>query len=538
MKSLKVYLLALLTAGVSLTYSCTEKSDPEPEPEEKSNEILISNHSTYGSILTDGDGISLYFFSKDASGESACLDGCLSKWPIFFVETPELASGLNAADFGTITHSNGEKQTTYKGWPLYYYAPAGDGIVETAGETAGENVGGVWFVAKPDYTIMIVSAQLKGNDGVNYKSDYTTGDGATTYFTDAYGNTLYAWIKDYNGVNKFTKEDFSNNTSWPIYETEKGAFPSSLSSEDFATIDVHGKMQLTYKGWPLYHFGQDASRGDNKGVSVPTPGVWPVVNQSIDTAPASPTVNLYNHSTLGEVITDGQGRILYFFTKDVSGTSACSGGCLNAWPVFYEANIILPNNSELEAADFGVITRGDGSMQSTFKGWPLYYYSPTGDGEIEAAGDALGEGKGTVWYVAKTNYDLMIADAQLVGKDGKNYLSDYTEGSGLTKYFTDAEGRTLYVWINDAKDTNKFTKSDFSNDAVWPIFYIEIQNLPSGMTAADFGEIEVFGRKQLTFKGWPVYYYGSDANRGENKGVSVPSPGVWPIINNNTVAAQ
>lgn len=538
MKSLKIYFWAVLSLGLSMTMSCTESSDPDPEPEEKSSEILLSNHATYGSIITDGDGITLYFFAKDANGESACLEGCLSKWPIFYVETPELASGLSVADFSTITHPNGEKQTTYKGWPLYYYAPAGDGEVEAAGETAGENVGGVWFVAKPDYTVMLVTTQLTGNDGVNYKSDYTAGDGTTTYLVDDYGNTLYGWIKDYNGINKFTKEDFSNNASWPIYETELGAVPSALSSGDFATIDVHGKMQLTYKGWPLYHFGQDASRGQNKGVSVPSPGVWPVVNQSSETAPTAPNINLYNHSTLGEVIVDGQGRILYFFTKDVAGTSACSGGCLNSWPIFYESNIILPNNGKLESEDFGVITRGDGAMQSTYKGWPLYYYSSTADGVIEAAGDALGEGKGTVWYVAKENYDLMIADAQLVGKDGKNYLSDYTEGTGLTKFFTDQEGRTLYIYIRDTKDTNNFTNSDFSNNAVWPIFYTDVKVVPSGMSLADFGEIDVFGQKQLTFKGWPVYYYGSDAIRGETKGVSVPSPGFWPIINNNTVAAQ
>jgi hypothetical protein len=41
----------------------------------------------------------------------------------------------------------------------------------------------------------------------------------------------------------------------------------------FSTIDVFGKKQLTYKGWPIYYFGLDgAKRGATKGVSVPKTG--------------------------------------------------------------------------------------------------------------------------------------------------------------------------------------------------------------------------------------------------------------------------
>ncbi|MDX1618664.1 MAG: hypothetical protein R3224_07745, partial [Balneolaceae bacterium] len=43
--------------------------------------------------------------------------------------------------------------------------------------------------------------------------------------------------------------------------------------------------QSTYKGWPVYYFGQDAETGDTRGVSVPSPGVWPILNTEMPPAP-------------------------------------------------------------------------------------------------------------------------------------------------------------------------------------------------------------------------------------------------------------
>lgn len=48
---------------------------------------------------------------------------------------------------------------------------------------------------------------------------------------------------------------------------------------------MFGKKQITYKGRPLYYFGRDANRSDNQGVSVPSPGVWPVAVKDITEAP-------------------------------------------------------------------------------------------------------------------------------------------------------------------------------------------------------------------------------------------------------------
>lgn len=283
-----------LTAVVAATFfvSCSSDNSDAPTtpttPELKT-EVNLATSATLGSYLTDKSGRSLYFFATDANGQASCSGGCEALWPAFYVDNltaDKLGTGLVVSDFGTITTASSKKQLTYKGWPLYYYAPvsgtdaygnAGTNTPETAGKTTGDGVGGVWFIAKPDYSIMIVKSQLVGHDTKNYKSDYTVGDGATTYFTDAKGLTLYTFKNDNFKKNNFTKADFSNNAVWPIYETDKIVVPSILDKSKFSVITVFGKSQLVYNGWPLYYFGQDASvRGANKGISFPSPGVWPV----------------------------------------------------------------------------------------------------------------------------------------------------------------------------------------------------------------------------------------------------------------------
>ena len=119
---------------------------------------------------------------------------------------------------------------TYKGWPLYTYSPAGsDGygnnanIPEKAGSTKGDAVGNVWFIAKPDYTIMFANKQLTGLDGNNYKSDYSIGVGKTVYFTNDKGRTIYTFANDSFNINKFTKPDLSNNAIFPIYKRGPGS---------------------------------------------------------------------------------------------------------------------------------------------------------------------------------------------------------------------------------------------------------------------------------------------------------------------------
>jgi predicted lipoprotein with Yx(FWY)xxD motif len=515
--------MALLLALVSV-YSCGDDKPDDPVITKPDPQVKITN-----GILTDENGKALYFFANDASATTTCTGTCRENWPVYNIDKLSISSGLLATDFGSITGADGIKQTTYKGWPLYYYKN------DTGNGTAsGDGQGEVWFAARPDYTVLIVASQLTGADGVKYNGQYKPGDEVVKYLVDDKGKTLYAFKNDFKNSNVFTKSDFSNNAVWPIYEVNTvGSVPSGYDKADFGTIDVFGKKQLTYKGWPVYYFGQDGGvRGLNKGVSVPSPGVWPIINKAIATPAVQPAVTVKTHATLGKVLADENGRTLYFFTRDFDGNSACAGGCLTNWPPYYIAN--LKADATLVAADFATITKADGTKQTTYKGWPLYYFN-----QDAAPADAKGEAVSNVWFVAKSDYTVMQINAQLKGNDGVDYNSMYKPGTEVTPYLVDASGRTLYGFVNDRFLKNNFTRADLTNNAVWPIFEVNaIGSIPSIYDKSLFTIMTVHGKKQLAYNGNPLYYFGQDgAKRGPNKGVSVPTPGIWPIVNKNTVEA-
>lgn len=258
--------------------------------------VTLSNSPTLGDYLVDKDGYTLYSFADDFQGASTCQGSCSALWPYFYAGTltqADLGNGLNIADFGTTT-IGGVTQTTYKGWPLYYYAPVDasgaygttTNVRELPGLTGGDGFNGIWFVAKPDYTIFLADGQLTGADGVSYLGNYVPGSGKTVYFTNPNGVTLYNFSPDSALTNKFTLADLSNNNLWPIYETSSIVVPSVLDKTLFSTTVVFGHQQLTYNGWPLYMYGGDGGvMGSNKGVSVVSPGYWPVANSSSPAAP-------------------------------------------------------------------------------------------------------------------------------------------------------------------------------------------------------------------------------------------------------------
>ena len=140
-------LLLLAACGGSGTYSGSGGSSSDSSAPAKSTTVETRS-GALGTYLTDGSGRTLYLFVADHVGQSACSGACASAWPPLTSNGAPSASGAaKAGMLATISRSDGSKQVSYGGHPLYYFA--GD---TGAGQTSGQGVNGFgakWWVVSP-----------------------------------------------------------------------------------------------------------------------------------------------------------------------------------------------------------------------------------------------------------------------------------------------------------------------------------------------------------------------------------------------------
>lgn len=110
--------------------------------------VLISTkHSKDGTILAMGPKhMTVYLFEADTGGSSACSGACAGAWPPV-TGTPQAGSGTSASKLGQITRSDGTKQVTYNGHPLYLFVKDQD-----SGDAYGQGIksfGAEWYVLAP-----------------------------------------------------------------------------------------------------------------------------------------------------------------------------------------------------------------------------------------------------------------------------------------------------------------------------------------------------------------------------------------------------
>ena len=104
---------------------------------------LKTESTSLGTVLANARGMTLYWFAADKGTTSSCSGSCASTWPPV-TGTPKAAAGVSlSGPLGTITRSDGSKQATYNGHPLYTFAAD-----SAAGQVNGNkvtNFGGEWF---------------------------------------------------------------------------------------------------------------------------------------------------------------------------------------------------------------------------------------------------------------------------------------------------------------------------------------------------------------------------------------------------------
>jgi predicted lipoprotein with Yx(FWY)xxD motif len=105
------------------------------------------------------------------------------------------------------------------------------------------------------------------------------------------------------------------------------------------------------------------------------------------------TLNVRTHPTLGDYLTDGDGKTLYIFLDDIDGTSHCYDTCTTLWLPLLTREVPRAA-SGLNQTILAVTSREDRLSQVTYNGYPLYYF--VGDTK---PGDMYGQNWQDRWYV-------------------------------------------------------------------------------------------------------------------------------------------
>jgi predicted lipoprotein with Yx(FWY)xxD motif len=177
-------------------------------------------------------------------------------WPIFHASNPAVGTGLSSGDFGQFTRGDGQPQTTYKGYPLYYFIND-----PNPGDVNGESIAD-WFVIRdPFYTVM-------------------TLDGGTVRLTDAAGRSLYTFAADTVGSPPTSAcagtpgDPTTCVGNWPIFFAGPNVIaPTGIDPARFSSFTrADQKQQTAFDGHPLYYFAGDVAPGDVNGLTFP-PGL-------------------------------------------------------------------------------------------------------------------------------------------------------------------------------------------------------------------------------------------------------------------------
>ena len=111
-------------------------------------------------VLTNSQGMVLYWFAPDTSTKSACAGSCLKYWPL--VPGPAAAGAGIHGTLGVIT-TNGVQQVTYRGHPLYtYVADTSPGMDKGNGLNAS---GGLWWAMTASGAKLAMSSSSSSNTG-------------------------------------------------------------------------------------------------------------------------------------------------------------------------------------------------------------------------------------------------------------------------------------------------------------------------------------------------------------------------------------
>ena len=159
---LAVALLAAAACSSGSSSSSGSTSNSTSPSAATSSTMITTKTSSGGSFLTNSAGRAIYLFVADSTGKSTCDGACASAWPpVIAAGQPTAAGGALATDLGTITRSDGTKQVTYDGHPLYYFS--GDTGPGTDKGQGVDGFGAKWWLVAPSGSSITTAVTISGS---------------------------------------------------------------------------------------------------------------------------------------------------------------------------------------------------------------------------------------------------------------------------------------------------------------------------------------------------------------------------------------
>ncbi|MEU0058982.1 SCO0930 family lipoprotein [Streptomyces sp. NPDC006334] len=226
-------------------------------------ELAVSANAELGKVLIDGNGMTLYRFDADLAEppKSNCDGDCAKKWPPVSADDASAGDGIDKSLLGEVTRSDGSKQLTVDGWPVYRYAKDAN-----AGDTNGQGVGGKWFALAPDGKKAKADSALPG---LSVRKDPNLGE----IVVDKNGMTVYRFLKDKAWPKPVSNCNGACLEKWPVVAPVEANDTQGVQKKGLMNFTRgDGVQQMTVNCSPIYTFSGDKAPGDINGQGVG--GTW------------------------------------------------------------------------------------------------------------------------------------------------------------------------------------------------------------------------------------------------------------------------
>ncbi len=218
-----------------------------------------------GPVLGTASGRTLYVFVDDllTKAPSACTGDCAHDWvPMPAGRRITVRTGVSGR-VGTIERSDGERQLTMDGRPLYLFS--GD---RAPGDIRGNGVGNLWWAMTPS-----------GLTATSYPLTFSTYGAAQPTTLTVVQTRFGPVVANDRGQVLYTYADDTATTSactadwclvdWPPLQSPGAPTKSPSIGAPVGVISGAGRTtQVTLDGHPLYTFAGDLHPGDVRGQGI------------------------------------------------------------------------------------------------------------------------------------------------------------------------------------------------------------------------------------------------------------------------------